>query len=111
MRQEGVFGELLRNRTAALGDTAVGQVGEQGADDADGIDADVLIKPVVFGCDKGILQILRYLVDIDRKPVLIGMKRRDQPPVGIEDLGRYGRPHAIAYRRQALIGSKNIAKP
>ena len=99
LRQEGVFGKLLRNRTAALGDAAVGQVGEQGADDADGIDTDVLIKAVVFGCNKGILQVLRHFIDVDGKPVLIGMKGRDQASMGIEDLGRYGRPHAIAYRR------------
>ena len=68
-----------------MGDAAVGQVGEQGADDADGIDTDVLIKAVVFGCNKGILQVLRHFIDVDGKPVLIGMKGRDQASMGIED--------------------------
>ena len=64
----------------------VGQVGKNGAEDADRVDADVFIEAVVFGSDEGILQILRHFVDVDGQAVLIGMKGRDQPAVGIEDL-------------------------
>ena len=84
--QEGVLGQLLGDGTAALGDAAVGQVGKDGAEDADRVDADVFIEAVVFGSDEGILQILRHFVDVDGQAVLIGMKGRDQPAVGIEDL-------------------------
>ena len=85
--QEGVFGQLLRNRTAALGDTAVGQVGDDGAENANGIDADVFVETVVFGGDEGVLQVGRYFVDIDGKTVLIGVQSRDQAAVAVEYLG------------------------
>ena len=87
LRKEGVLRQLLGNRTAALGDAAVGQVGEDGTDDAHRVDADVFIKAVVFGSDEGILQVLRHLIDVDGQAVLIGMKRSDQLAVGVEDLG------------------------
>ena len=86
LRQEGVLGQLLGDSTSALGDAAVGQVGKDGAEDADRVDADVFIEAVVFGSDEGVLQVLRYFIDVDGQAVLIGMKGRDQPAVGIEDL-------------------------
>jgi len=84
--QEGVLSQLLGDGTAALGDAAVGQVGKDGAEDADGVDADVFIEAVVFGSDEGVLQVLRHFIDVDGQAVLVGMKGRNQPAVGIEDL-------------------------
>ena len=53
LREEKIFCELLRDRRAALSNAAVEDVGDQGAADAEGIDAAMLIEPPVLDGDEG----------------------------------------------------------
>jgi uncharacterized protein involved in tellurium resistance len=88
----------------------VGQIGDNSTKNADGVDTDVIVKTIIFGGNKGVLQILGHLVDVDRQAVLIGMQGRDQTAVAVEYLRGNGRTHIVAYWRQCLIGSKDVAK-
>ena len=66
LRQKRVAGELLRNRTAALRDAVVRNVGKDRAHDAAGIDTVMIIKTDIFRCQKGMLQILGDLIQRNR---------------------------------------------
>ena len=62
LRQEKIFGELLRDRRAALGNAAVQDVGDEGAADAEGIDAVMLVEAPVLDGDEGLRHVGRQFL-------------------------------------------------
>ena len=58
-------GQLLGDGARSLLHLAAGNIGDQGAADADDVDAVVLIEAGVFRCDEGVLDQLRHLAQGD----------------------------------------------
>ena len=64
--EEGVARELLGDRASAFGDAAGADVGDEGASDADGVDADVAAEALVFGGEESVGDVARQLAEGDR---------------------------------------------
>ena len=67
LRQEQVFGELLRQGRAALHAAAPRQVAEHRAGNADGVNAKVAVKAPVLNGNKGFGQVGRQLAQVHRR--------------------------------------------
>ena len=62
--KHSVLQKLLCDRTGTLGKiTAGSDAGNAGTDDTGKVDTIVLVKTGIFECNKGMLQIDRYLID------------------------------------------------
>ncbi len=88
-REQKVLGHLLRDRRGALR-SAAGDVGEDGARDALGVDAGVGVEVLVLGGEEGVDQLARDRPDGQVEPALAGVFR-DQRAVGRMDAAHDGR--------------------
>src|SRR5580704_16861157 len=70
IRQEQVLGELLGDGRAALYNAAGLRIGDEGAEQALRINAEMLVKAVVLGCQHRLDQVIGHLVEWDRLVVL-----------------------------------------
>src|SRR5690606_3106343 len=61
--EEQVFGQLLRDRRAALDDRVRTHVFRQCAGEPDEIDSEMLEEAPVLGCENGLDDMIRHLVD------------------------------------------------
>src|SRR4029453_13827223 len=82
-RQEALSGQLLRQRAGALRPAALPEVRNRRADDADGVDAAMLVEPLVFNRENGLSDEGRHLVQGYLDPLLLE-DREGRPPVQIE---------------------------
>jgi hypothetical protein len=80
--QEQVLGELLGDRAAALHDVARPEVRHGGAQEPDGIDAEVVIEPPVLGRDHRLRQVLRHFLDVDRLAEQVAVCRDERAVEG-----------------------------
>ena len=69
--QEQVLGELLRDRGAALHDAAGARVGDQRADGAGEVDAEMLVEAPILGGEHRLDQVIGQLLERDRVVVLM----------------------------------------
>src|SRR6185503_14725190 len=67
LRKEKIFCELLRNRRATLGNSAVKHVGDQGAADPERIDAAMLVEAPVLDGDEGFGNVGRQFLQGQRR--------------------------------------------
>src|SRR6185436_5262015 len=67
LREEKIFCELLRNRRATLGNPAMKHVGDQGAADAVGIDAAMLVEAPVLDGDESFGNVGRQFLQRQRR--------------------------------------------
>jgi hypothetical protein len=91
--QEQVLRELLRDRAAALHDSARAQVRERGARQRDRVHAQVVVEAVVFRGEKRVAHGLRDLAQRDELAALLD-ERADRLAVAIEHDARQRRPIA-----------------
>ncbi len=84
--REGIAGELLRDRRASLADAAEEKVANGGSGDADGVDAVVGEKAVVFARDQGVDEVGRDAVKGRDEPILPG-EAAVEFSISIEDDG------------------------
>ena len=84
--QEGVLGQLLRNRTAAL-HVVPQDVAHEGAQGAAVIDAAMFIEPIVFNGNERIPDLFRNLVELDGNPVFRRCRRVHDFPLAVVELG------------------------
>src|SRR5437762_2378569 len=61
-RQKDDFGELLSDRAAALDDLPGAQIGQCGARQPKGIDAEMVVETAILGCDHRFRQKRRHLL-------------------------------------------------
>ena len=73
LRQICVFGKLLCDRAATLGNTACSNIDNCCTHNTDRIDAAMIIEASILYCDKSILQILRHLIQFNRKTIFLQM--------------------------------------
>ena len=87
--QEEVFGKLLGERRAALGEAAMGQVAEDSARNADRIDAEMVVEAPVLDRHEGLGQIGRQLLEVDRAAAGLAAVGEERPVAGENgDVGR-----------------------
>ena len=75
--------ELLGDRRAALHGLVLDQVGPRGAEDADRVDARMLVEAVVLDGDHGVAERLGHLIERDDRPVDRAVDRREQRAVAV----------------------------
>ncbi len=68
--QKQVLGELLGDRGAALDDAAGARIGDEGAERAAEVDAEMLVEAPVLGGEHGLDQMVRQFVERHRMAVL-----------------------------------------
>ena len=103
--------ELLRNRARPFGRAAFANVAEHRADDADAIDAVMLVKAPVFDCDHGIPQVRRNKIEFNFHSVL-SWNGKDGPVVGVVHhcpFGRFANHAQLVCTREA--GNHLIEEP
>ena len=85
--QEAQARELLRDGAAAFRAPARFQVANHGADGADGVDATVLIEPLILDRDDRLDEVGRHLLERQLDPLLLE-DREGVPVPGVEDRRR-----------------------
>ena len=86
--QEEVACDLLGNGRGALTFATASQIGDGRAGDPGVVDPAVLIKPIIFGRQDGMLHDIRYVADSDDGATLLS-KLANQVAIGGEDAQRY----------------------
>ena len=97
-RQKQVLGELLGNCAAAFDDATGGEIGQRRTQQTEWVDAEMMIKSPVFGCDHGLGQIARHFPQSQRPAEKIaisceqvavsGENRNARPALRLRQLGR-----------------------
>ncbi|MNS91023.1 hypothetical protein D3C72_1250960 [compost metagenome] len=93
--QKHVLGELLGQRGGALDAPALGDVDQQGAGDAFGVHAVVVVEVRVFHGDDRLLHELGDVVERNHHAVLLAMDVGEEVALAIVDLGRLVRDVAV----------------
>ena len=75
--------ELLGDRRAALHGVVLDQVGPRGPEDADRVDAGVVVEAVILDGEHGVAERLGHLVERDDRPVHRAVDRGEQRAVAV----------------------------
>jgi hypothetical protein len=105
-RKENILGQLLGDGAAALNQTASTDIGDDGAHQALGIDAEMAVEAAVFRRQQGIGEIGGQFVEIDLLAVEVPIARQNLP-IG-RDQGDAGPPCGVG---QAAQIRQVIGKP
>ncbi len=81
-RQKQHFGQLLRDRAAALHDVTGVQIGDRGAHQADRIDPEMAVEPAILGRDHRFRQHRRHLRQSQRLPEQVAEGRDRAAVIG-----------------------------
>ena len=83
LRQIRILGQLLRDGGAALTDRAAQHIRYGSAENAPGVNTEMLIKAMVLNADKGVLQFLGNISQLHRHAVFLGVYAGNLPALHI----------------------------